>query len=152
MVTSASLHYLVSKSLYFGSGIYYDYHDDVGADGVRRRRIFSDYTGLGYSQTAAHILMLALLLPMVAAVLWGRRRIKPGMVAPTSGFNSAVISAACHPEGEMGGMHHLKPVQWGAEVVQQHQQQNYGGGDGTVGHCSFSSEEVSMPVEGREYA
>lgn len=152
MATSASLHYIVSKSLYFGSGIYYDYRDDVGADGMRKRRIISDYTGLGYSQTAAHVLMFALFLPMVAAVLWGRRRNRPGMVALTSGYNSAVISAACHPEGEMGGMHHLKPVQWGAEVTQQRQQQNYGSGDETVGHCSFSSEEVNMPVVGREYA
>lgn len=154
MAASTFLHYLVSKSLYFGSVTYYDYYDydDGRLDGGKTGRSLSEFTGLGYSQVAVHVLMFALLLPMAAAVLWGRRRIKPGMVAPTSGFNSAVISAACHPE--VGGdlIHHLKPVQWGVEVDQQHQQHNYGSGDETAGHCSFSSEEVSMPIEGRKYA
>ncbi|KAK7715918.1 hypothetical protein SLS57_006669 [Botryosphaeria dothidea] len=135
-VASAFLHYLASQSLYFGSVQYYDYYDVDG-----KRKVLEDYTGLGYSPTAIHVLMVALLVPMAAAVMWGWQRNKLGI--PPSGFNSAVISAACHPPAEEEDPH-LKSIQWG-EVPQR-------GGEHEIGHCSFSSEEVTMPVVGREYA
>ncbi|KAF4310778.1 hypothetical protein GTA08_BOTSDO13707 [Botryosphaeria dothidea] len=116
-VASAFLHYLASQSLYFGSVQYYDYYDVDG-----KRKVLEGYTGLGYSPTAIHVLMVALLVPMVAAVMWGWQRNKLGI--PPSGFNSAVISAACHPPAEEEDPH-LKSVQ-----------------------C----EEVTVPVVGREYA
>lgn len=136
MAVSAVLHYFTSQSLYFGSILYYDYHDDVEGE----RRLLDGYTGLGYSQTAVHVLMIVLLLSITAVMWWGRRRIRAGM--PPAGFCSAVFSAACHPpEGEADAQ--LRAVQWGE--IPQHESGN------GIGHCSFSSEEVNMPVVGKEY-
>lgn len=133
MAISAGLHYLASQSLFFGSLRLYSRYD--------YSKVTEDYTGLGYAQRPANVLLVVLLLLNAAIVLWGKSYNKPGI--PQGGFNSAVLSAACHPPvGETDV--HLKPVQWG---VVSPPDENAG-----VGHCSFSSEEVSLPVEGQEYA
>lgn len=134
MASSAALHYLASQSLFFGSVRYYSPYEKDG-----KRIVSEDYTGLGYSQNAAYVLMMGLLFINTAVVLWGRSKNKPGkpQVIPTT----ATISAACYPPEEPEV--HLKPVQWD-EVVQI-------GDSSTVRHCSFSSGEVVMPVEGDLY-
>ncbi|KAF1357528.1 hypothetical protein EJ07DRAFT_167456 [Lizonia empirigonia] len=59
---------------------------------------------------------------------------------PPATANSLVISAACHPLGEVEP--HLKTVQWG--VVKGEMVEGYG-------HCSISSEPVTGPQEGEVY-
>lgn len=63
------------------------------------------------------------------------------MFLPEAGHCSLVISAACHP-GPGDASHHLKKVQWGVIGTSQH---------GSLEHCSFSSEEVTMPEAGERY-
>lgn len=136
MVVSAGLHYFASQSLYFGSVRYYAHYDRADGTPV----VLQDYTGLGYSQEPAYLLMVTLIVAVAAAITWGRLRNKCGI--PPSRFCSAAISAACHPPAEEKDAH-LKPVRWG-EVTGVED----GGG---VGHCSFSSVRVKMPVEGKRY-
>lgn len=61
------------------------------------------------------------------------------------GNNSAVISAACHPDPEVKDRELLpfKKVRWGATTRM--------GADGKPGHCAFSTEEVGLPVAGEFY-
>ncbi|KAF2733473.1 hypothetical protein EJ04DRAFT_409983, partial [Polyplosphaeria fusca] len=61
---------------------------------------------------------------------------------PVADHCSAVISAACHPPPD-DEVAFLKQVQWG--VVRN----RFGG---TIEHCTFSSEPVTQPEEGRCYA
>lgn len=136
MVVSAGLHYFASQSLYFGSVRYYAHYDDQNGDPV----VLQDYTGLGYSQEPAYLLMVTLIVAVAAVVTWGRLQNRCGI--PPSRFCSAAIAAACHPSAVEEHVH-LKPVRWG-EVT--------GDGDvGRVGHCSFSSLKVTMPLEGKQY-
>lgn len=136
MAMSAGLHYLVSQSLYFGSVQFYAPHDDENGIPV----ISEDITGLGYSHDAAYILTITIIVFVAGAVSWGRLQNKPGI--PPSRFSSAMISASCHPPDREEDVP-LKPVQWG-EV-------KWGSTATDIGHCSFSSDEVMMPVEGLEY-
>lgn len=135
MAASSLLHYVASQSIHFGSTKFYDY---PGKDG--KRTFWEDASGLGYSQTAIHVLLILLILAFAAIVTWGQRHNQLGM--PPCGFNSAAISAACHPPAEEEEPH-LKPVQWGVVASD--------GDEDEIGHCSFSSGEVTMPIEGRMY-
>lgn len=61
---------------------------------------------------------------------------------PLIGSCSAAISAACHPlQNDPDAS--LLPVMWGAVAVES---------EDAVGHCCFSSLEVSPPVDGKVYA
>jgi hypothetical protein len=61
---------------------------------------------------------------------------------PLAGSCSAVISAACHPaKGDDNAA--LLPVQWGAEKEVED--------NDVVGHCSFTSHEVTQPEVGKLY-
>jgi hypothetical protein len=61
---------------------------------------------------------------------------------PLANSNSFAIAAACHrPEEDKDAA--LKGVMWG-EV--------HRGSDSEVGHCSFTSMDVTAPVEGKLYA
>lgn len=133
--SSTILHYLAPQSLFFGSIRYFSPYEKNGV-----RLLLQNYTALGYSQNAAQVLMIALLFTNTVVILWGRSKNNPGI--PQGGLSSALISAACHPPQEDEDVQ-LKPVQWG-EVIQD-------GDSHEIGHCSFSSQVVIMPVEGREY-
>lgn len=63
------------------------------------------------------------------------------MFLPEAGHYSLVISAACHP-GLGDASYHLSKAQWGVIGTSQ---------DGNLEHCSFSSEEVTMPEAGERY-
>jgi hypothetical protein len=65
---------------------------------------------------------------------------------PLASSCSAAISAACHPpEGDVDAC--LLPVQWG--TVKHVSAED---GDKGVGHCSFSSWPVEIPIAGRVFA
>lgn len=135
MVESFCLHYFASQTLYFGSLQTYASYDEHG-----NFVVLEDNSGLGYSHDAAYFLMVFLVI-VTAGVIWcGYFQNKRGL--PPCKSCSLLISAACHPSEEERDVH-LKPVQWG-EVSQATDSSE-------IGHCSFSGEEVTMPVIGRAY-
>ena len=77
-----------------------------------------------------------LLLILIGA---GWRKFSASM--PIAGSCSAAISAACHRRHEEVDAA-LKPVQWGAVTEEGL----------AYGHCCFSSEEVTIPEVGKQYA
>lgn len=137
MIGSTGLHYLVSQSLFFGSSRTYSPYDDADT-GIHLT--IEDRTGLGYSQDAAQVLLISLLLFNAVIILFGRSYNKAGI--PQGVLNSAVISASCHPPPEEKDVH-LKPVKWG-EV------EDCGESNG-IAHCSFYSGAVVSPTHGRDY-
>ena len=77
-------------------------------------------------------------LLLISLNLIGFRKYPDGL--PLAGTCSAAISAACHrPEDDVNAAE--KPVMWG--VVDS---------DDTVGHCCFTSQEVTAPPEWKRYA
>ncbi|KAB8224941.1 hypothetical protein BDV33DRAFT_232682 [Aspergillus novoparasiticus] len=138
---SALLHWLLSQSL-FVVGIE-SYTGNFQRDPTR------DFITCGYSPPA----ILSAILVGVAMVVWlvgfSFRRLESGM--PVAGSCSLAIAAACHPtlrvkgdeyvdeEGKLGA--EQMRVQWGVIYVDA---------DGE-GHCSFSSEEVGVPEDGKIY-
>ena len=65
---------------------------------------------------------------------------------PLAGSCSAAISAACHlPEGNTNAS--TKALLW--SVVDKGAEENT---DTAISHCSFTSFEVTAPVEGQLYA
>jgi hypothetical protein len=81
----------------------------------------------------------------LGGIAMGRFKYSGGM--PMASSFSTAISAACHrPPEDVDA--HLKPVQWGVishEASVEHDVD-------AVGHCSFSSLPVEMPITGRLYA
>ncbi|KAH7071546.1 hypothetical protein BKA63DRAFT_535404 [Paraphoma chrysanthemicola] len=98
----------------------------------------------GYSPMAIILTIVVATIIAGSGVVMARFRYKGGM--PLASSCSAAISAACHPpEGDVDA--HLLPVQWGAV--------KHGSGEGDeegVGHCSFSSWPVEVPIAGRVFA
>ena len=100
----------------------------------------------GYSNIAIIFVISLGLCLVVCPLLLGFRRLDG--IAPNVGSCSAAISAACHPpEADVDAA--SRSVQWGA-VCGEKRTDMYG--DEGVGHCAFSSHEVTIPVRGKEYA
>jgi hypothetical protein len=98
----------------------------------------------GYSPMAIILTLVVATIIAGSGLVVARRRFKAGM--PLASSCSAAISAACHPPEEDVDAQ-LLPVQWGAV--------SHGVEDGeaeVVGHCSFSSWPVEMPIPKRLYA
>ncbi|KAM6513138.1 hypothetical protein FALCPG4_015608 [Fusarium falciforme] len=105
-----------------------------------RRDPGSDVTSCAYSPLA---MILMLVVGMVLLLFLGgmsARRLASTM--PIVGSCSAAISAACHVSGGGGENAAGAKVRWGADGWR---------GSG-VGHCSFASDVVYTPEEGRWYA
>ena len=129
LVASAVLHWSISQSVFF-----------VGVDIYKGAEFQQSNYRLGYSvqpiilDIVLGIIMLLVLVGMGFRTLQGK--------IPLANSNSLAISAACHrPEDDKNAA--IKPVMWG-EV--------YTGSYGEVGHCTFTSMEVTAPVEGKMYA
>ena len=131
MVMSGLLSWAASQSLYMISTVIHDTNDASIPD-----RTFSL---CGYSPGTIMITTMAGWVIALFTILTGLRRYPDGM--PLASTSSAAISAACHPREDDPDASVL-PVQWG--VVSD--------GDGTVGHCSFSSLPVGWPKPGNRYA
>ena len=132
-VLSGLLHWLVSQSLFLARVASYDSN---GEEDIREM-----ISSMGYSCIAIITVIILGSIVIALGILNGFRRYRPGM--PLVGSCSAAISAACHPPREDVDAATL-PVLWGAVSNPQ--------GDGTVGHCCFTSLETSPPVEGEAYA
>lgn len=129
LAVSAILHWLVSQSLFLGN---VTSHDPDGQE-TPGFPIFA----IGYSCIAIITVILLGVVVMIIGLLNGFRW-HQGM--PLACSCSAAISAACHrPEEDFDAA--IKPVMWG--VV------SYENG---VGHCCFTSFEVTPPVHGELYA
>jgi hypothetical protein len=95
-----------------------------------------------YSLFAMLAVLIVGLLMLVAVVGFGCISYRTGM--PLAGSSSLAISAACHPEDDLGtGKDALsrQKLQWGEVST---------GSDG-VGHCAFFSKEVGALLDQRVY-
>lgn len=109
------------------------------------RQPVNQISTIGYSPMAIILtLVIATIIAGFGAVL-SRFKYPAGM--PLAGSCSVAISAACHAP-RMDQDASLRPVQWGACThsgwISYRQE--------TVGHCSFSSLPVELPISGRLYA
>ena len=133
LVISGTLHWLVSQSLFLALVIQINSsgHEE-NLDQILVR------TPMGYSSIAIIITIFFGSIAFLLIILNGFRRYKPGI--PLVGSCSAAISAACHqPKDDHDAA--IKPLMWGVVSTK----------DG-VGHCCFTSFEVTPPVEGELYA
>lgn len=100
----------------------------------------ADFTiSCGYSPPAIIFTLIVGTLLLFFAIGFGFRKLEEDI--PLASSSSAAIAATCH-----GGKDDDSklPLQWGAV--------DFGSEEGDVGHCCFSSREVTAPVEGRLYA
>jgi hypothetical protein len=132
---SGLFHWLASQSIFMVQ---------INVTDEHTRIISKRISSCGFSPVAI-ILTTSLGTAIAAAgLLVARLRYPPGI--PLASSCSAAISAACHPPPADVDASRA-PVQWGAipgseQVV-----------DGRIiGHCSFSSLAVELPVPGRFYA
>ena len=135
-ITSSLLHWLLSQSIFLARVTAVD---PTGVEDTSE-----SISTCGYSSIAIiFVIGFGSILPLIA-IAHGFRRYPNGM--PFAASCSAAISAACHPpEGDTDVA--SKPLQWGVtgEVVETNTGE-------IVGHCSFTSFEVTAPVEGQLYA
>lgn len=126
---SGLLHWLASQSLFMVSVTILD------ADRLPARKLAT----CGYSPVAIILTTAVGSAIVLGGLAMAVRRYPPRM--PLASSCSAAISAACHPpEGDSSAA--LLPVMWGAVE----------GGKEGVGHLTFSSFDVAVPVRGRRYA
>ena len=129
LVASAVLHWSISQSLFF-----------VGIELYFSAELLETYFTLGHSLQPIILDIVLGSFMLFALVGMGFRKLA-GKI-PLANSNSFAIAAACHrPEEDKDAA--LKGVMWG-EV--------HRGSVSEVGHCSFTSMDVTAPVEGRLYA
>ncbi|KAI3537200.1 hypothetical protein CSPX01_10289 [Colletotrichum filicis] len=139
VIFSGGLHWLISQSFFLVNLEVYV----PSADGRSMVRLVegnssAGVTACGWSPFGVLCVLVVTIFMMGFLVVTERRRLRFG-VMPVAGSCSAAISAACHPDSDEGKMWE-KTLRWG--VVDS----------STVGHCSFSSEPVSVPTRGRLYS
>lgn len=133
LILSGTLHWLVSQSLFLArvSGF--------SSSGVEDPE--QTISTIGYSNIAIITVIIIGVIVVILGILNGFRKYKPGM--PLAGSCSAAISAACHQPGDDVDAATL-PVMWGVVGTK--------GESGEVGHCSFTTFETALPLEGEVYA
>ena len=130
LVMSGTLHWLVSQSIFLARVIVLDYQG--------KEDTYQSISTCGYSLIAIITVIILGSIVILLGVLNGLRKYPAGM--PLAGSCSAAISAACH-RSSVDSDAALLPIMWGALERQN-----------TVGHCCFSSLDVSIPIEGEIYA
>ncbi|KAL8692921.1 MAG: hypothetical protein Q9218_002147 [Villophora microphyllina] len=132
LIALTLLHWLISQSLFLA-------RVNVFTSAGRQDTNVSIST-VGYSVLPLVVVLVIASLVVLMALLMGFRRLKPGL--PLVGSNSAAISAACHaPMKDFAASE--KSLMWGAVD----EKTKHG-----VGHCSFTSFEVRLPIDGQMYA
>lgn len=139
LIFSGGLHWLISQTFFLVNLEVYAPSDDA----TSMERVTHEGSGVGV--TACVWSPLGTLCVFVGVILMWRflvvaqtRRLRFG-VMPVAGSCSAAISAACHPDSDEGQIWE-KSLQWG--VVDS----------SVIGHCSFSSGPVSVPVHDQLYS
>jgi hypothetical protein len=139
IVASATLHWLVSQSIFVVNIDYYDYT----YDGTREKNPAEDNVLItcGYSPVAILSAVIVGIVLMGATVLVGRTHLKSGM--PIASTCSAAIAAACQPGNQKHNEEAAESeVKWGV----------MDSGDLAIGHCGFSMHPVEYPDQGKVYA
>jgi hypothetical protein len=140
MALSGTLHWLVSQAIFL---VAIDFYDIFGAPGNRSGYDYQqNMKTCGYSPIAIVSVIILGTLMVAAIIAFGYIPYRRGM--PLAGSCSMAISAACHFDQREydGATAAVEKVQWG--VV--------GGIEDGVGHCSFSTGPVGVPVVGQVYA
>ena len=135
LVLSGTLHWLVSQSIFLARILWYS--NGILLSGFIPRTQ-AEISNLGYSCIAIITVISLGGIIVLIGILHGFRRYNPGL--PLAGSCSAAISAACHrPIDDVDAQ--FKPVMWGAVESSN-----------PIGHCCFTSFEVTKPVKGQVYA
>lgn len=148
MTISATLHWLVSQSLFLVSIETYDVNG-LPKDG--RQALYSGgvdeahIAACGYSLLAIICLLVVSGLVALFVLVMGAW-VLPAQGIPLVGSNSVGIAAACHPSKE--GNDERQPLMWGVLGTGLLVEDAVEG----VKHCSLSSATVAIPVEGQLYA
>lgn len=132
LAISATLHWTISQSIFF-----------VGIEVYEKDRPEPSHKLVGLAFSFLPFLCDMVLGSCMLLVLYGLalRRLRSNM--PIAGSNSLAISGACHrPEGDINAA--TKPIMWGEVETRP--------ADSEIGHCTFTSMEVTTPVNGKLYA
>lgn len=135
LIASGLLHWLVSQSIFL---VRIDGYSSTGAF------LYID-SNCGYSCIAIIFVILVGSSLVLAAVATGARRFKPGI--PLSSSCSAAITASCHPPPSDLEPATL-PIRWGVVAIPGLDSPDVAG----FGHCTLTTEDVSMPLAGERYA
>jgi hypothetical protein len=132
MAASATLHWLISQSLFL-----------VRVDSYYNGVLDDDSNTSGVGLSPAPMLVIVILGVCITAIAIRMGFIKlEGNAMPVAASCSLALAAAAHrPTGDMDAA--VLPVKWG-EVVEM--------GTDEVGHCCFTSQEVLGVKPGRKYA
>lgn len=131
LAASATLHWLISESIFL---VRVDYYQQGEQDESL------SFSRTGYSPLPILIVLVLGITMLTVLVAHAFRKLSSPM--PVVGSCSVAIASACHrPKDDTDAA--FLPVAWG-DVNEQ--------GFGEVGHCTFTSQQVSEPMEGRMYA
>jgi hypothetical protein len=133
MIVSATLHWLVSQSIFLVSINTFD------ARG-RPKRDESEIATCGFSPVAIICTLVVGAVVILFSLFVGAQKLPPGGM-PLIGSNSIGIAASCHSVGN--GDDAQQPLMWGVVCESS---------DERIGHCSFSSSAVGIPVQAQLYA
>lgn len=128
--TSGVLHWLLSQALFL---VRIETRDRNG------NRAPTSICACGYSPLS-FLVFFCVFFTLIGAVIFLVLRLVEIRIPPAR-HRSNIISAACHPPLDDVDPH-LKEVQWG--VVEK-------SGEQSIGHCTFTSQEVTTPQEGAFY-
>ncbi|KAG8527154.1 uncharacterized protein KY384_008584 [Bacidia gigantensis] len=132
LISSILLHWLVSQAIYYTRLTTYDPVGNVD-------EVYS-VSATAFSPIAIIFCIIVGGIMLITLVANGFRKYNTEI--PLAGSCSAAISAFCHRPGDDADAAVL-PVKWGMIEGAQNQR---------VGHCSFTSHNVSDPVPGHLYA
>jgi len=131
---SATLHWLISQSIFLA-------RVSVSPNNVQKENSDMTFSAVGYSPLAVLCTVVLGFCMLVVVVGMGFRKL-PGSI-PIAGSCSAALAAAAHrPTADVDAA--VLPVKWGALRESEDAE--------GVGHCCFTSEEVTEPQEGKLYA
>jgi hypothetical protein len=132
ILASAVLHWLVSQSMFLA-------RVSVWKDGVETSSSSSSAVGFSPAPMLCTIVLGTCML--LVAVGMGYRKLPSSI--PIAGSCSMALAAAAHrPESDVDAA--VLPVKWGVVCAPEDAE--------GVGHCCFTSEEVTEPQEGKLYA
>lgn len=126
---SATVHWLISQALFLV------HVEGSGSDG----EVYFASFGL-LSPAPALVVLIIIICGMVTAIVMGFRKLQGRSMPVASSCSFALAAAAHRPDGDVDAA--VLPVKWG-EVISM--------GNGNVGHCCFTSQEVEDPVSRKKY-
>ncbi|RDW78687.1 uncharacterized protein DSM5745_05539 [Aspergillus mulundensis] len=141
LVLYTSLHWTLSQSLFYVQIVRYKWDQTAYWPG--------DFPDGQLALSPLAILVSILLGTLMVSLLLGLAFRRFRSMAPLAGSCSLAISAACHPGAdEDAATAASREVKWGETAVLPEGMDAVDG----VGHCSFTSKEVSVPLKERRYA